>query len=73
MLDGNAAAETKTEDEKPAEETKKSESQKRKLTEGEYDPSSPTSENSQDEMPAAKKAALGDAKATTPKPAVSFQ
>ncbi|CAG2061998.1 unnamed protein product [Timema podura] len=38
---------------------KKSEAQKRKLAEGDtYDPSSPTSENSCDESPAAKRAAV---------------
>lgn len=53
------------------EDTQKTESLKRKIIEGEYDPSSPTSENSQDEIPAAKKVAL-DSKNLTPKSSVSM-
>nr|CAD7429748.1 unnamed protein product [Timema monikensis] len=51
LLEGVADSTTKSK--------KKSEAQKRKLAEGDtYDPSSPTSENSCDESPAAKRAAV---------------
>ncbi|XP_049776304.1 pre-mRNA-processing factor 39-like [Schistocerca cancellata] len=47
-----------------------SESQKRKLLDGDtYDPSSPTSENSCDETPAAKRAALSSGSSSVPKAA----
>lgn len=67
----NSAGQNKQAEEKGGEEVKKTEGHKRKIVEGEYDPSSPTSENSQDDMPAAKKAAVGDSKSATPKPSVS--
>ncbi|EEB13152.1 pre-mRNA-splicing factor clf-1, putative [Pediculus humanus corporis] len=65
---GNGEKKKKQTKEKENDKVKKSEATKRKIIEGEYDPSSPTSENSQDDMPATKKAAVGDSKATTPKP-----
>lgn len=71
LLDGGAAAEGSQNEEKSNDEPKKFEGGKRKLAEGEYDPSSPTSENSQDDMPASKKLAVSDSKSSTPKPVVS--
>lgn len=71
LPDGGAVAEGLQSEEKSGDEPKKSEGGKRKLAEGEYDPSSPTSENSQDDMPASKKLAVADSKSSTPKPVVS--
>lgn len=62
----------KKKEQKSGDESKKGESQKRKLAEGEYDPSSPTSENSQDEVPS-KKIALGDSKSAASKPSLSVR
>lgn len=72
LPDGGAATDSTGKEEKSGDETKKSEGGKRKLQEGEYDPSSPTSENSQDDMPPSKKAAISDSKSSTPKPVVCF-